>query len=589
MTNESFLSSTDGAVAPLIGISLFALVAAGGIAFDYARLVGLDTELQSAADQAALAAATQLDGQTGAIARATAAAKHLVSNDTLISDDSVGMDVEITDVVFYATEADAEAANGTDCPTANAINPVDVDADAQANFVCVRTLTRRANYALTPVAGAMGGNAQAMAVAGMESAICKTPPVMLCNPTEPESNTDELRSYDPPRGTGLRLVTGDATVPGNFGWLEAGQGPGAPALGGNLGWNTPKGVCQSTDGVTTKTGMTASVLNAFNTRMDVYANGNSTCPTQNGGGTCSPAVNTRKDLKCTVNGAGATECNNGGSWTFDTADAYDPYLPDRDGPGEDGIIYRTADGTRIYRVEGNGNKVTWRSAPNGGGTVVPGPGTANYTVRNYGPFDTYPTYMGYPHDRCHSSLRSRHSCDVEGNAAWDVNAYFKVNYGGWTEAQWRTAMGYDTGALAGKIPARYDVYRWEIDNKSVTTPLGLRGINHSQGGATKKAFSVPATGVAGVDTNIATGQPDRRLITVAVLNCRALDVKGKTVDVPVAEWINVFLVEPAVNRGTGSTLYTDEKDIYVEFIEKTKASANAFETVVRRDKPYLVK
>ena len=51
-----------GAVAPLIAVALFALIAVAGIAFDYARVAGMDTELQSAADQAALAAASQLDG-----------------------------------------------------------------------------------------------------------------------------------------------------------------------------------------------------------------------------------------------------------------------------------------------------------------------------------------------------------------------------------------------------------------------------------------------------------------------------------------------------------------------------------------------
>ena len=48
---------------------MVALIAAGGIAFDYARLAAMDTELQDAADQAALAAASQLDRQTGACAR----------------------------------------------------------------------------------------------------------------------------------------------------------------------------------------------------------------------------------------------------------------------------------------------------------------------------------------------------------------------------------------------------------------------------------------------------------------------------------------------------------------------------------------
>jgi Flp pilus assembly protein TadG len=77
---RTFLRSADGAVAPTIALSLAALIAAGGIAFDYARLASMDTELQSAADQAALAAATQLDGEANARARATAAAQNLVAN-----------------------------------------------------------------------------------------------------------------------------------------------------------------------------------------------------------------------------------------------------------------------------------------------------------------------------------------------------------------------------------------------------------------------------------------------------------------------------------------------------------------------------
>ena len=65
--------SDRAAVAPLTAMSLFALIAAGGVAFDYARLAAMDTELQQAADQAALAAATQLDRADGAQARAATA------------------------------------------------------------------------------------------------------------------------------------------------------------------------------------------------------------------------------------------------------------------------------------------------------------------------------------------------------------------------------------------------------------------------------------------------------------------------------------------------------------------------------------
>src|SRR3954471_1037741 len=98
------LKSTEGSVAPLVALSLTALIAVGGIAFDYARLASMDTELQSAADQAALAAATQLDGEDGAQARAKAAARNLFTNLTYFANDSGGTAVDIPEanVTFYS-------------------------------------------------------------------------------------------------------------------------------------------------------------------------------------------------------------------------------------------------------------------------------------------------------------------------------------------------------------------------------------------------------------------------------------------------------------------------------------------------------
>src|SRR5436190_16218712 len=82
------------AVAPTVALSLFALIGAGGVAFDYARLASMDTELQDAADQAALAAVTQLDGQTGATNRAIAVAQSLLSNDSRFANDGNGPAVQ---------------------------------------------------------------------------------------------------------------------------------------------------------------------------------------------------------------------------------------------------------------------------------------------------------------------------------------------------------------------------------------------------------------------------------------------------------------------------------------------------------------
>jgi Flp pilus assembly protein TadG len=531
---STLFRSNDGAVAPTVALSLFALIAVGGIGFDYARMASLDTELQQAADQAALAAATQLDQQSGATARAVAAAQSLLVNQTRFGNDSGGINIltgqDATDasgntvarVTFYSNKVDAEAGtNGFGAATTN---------DASAKFVKVDVTGRQAIYALTPVVGALASpTINASAVAGVGSAICKVPPVMICNPDEPSTNTNELLDFNPPRGTGLRLVTGNATVPGNFGWLESGLGNGTPSLAGELGYNVPLGPCQAITGVTTKTGMDTSVLNAFNTRFDVYANGNTTCPNQ-GGGACNPAVNTRKDLVCAYNDA--TSCKNNATWNPVT---YDP--------------------------------------PYSGGVPQPLDGTAD------------PEIMGYPHDICHTGVQSKQTCGIKGSAVWDVNAYFRVNYG-MNEAGWRSAMGAPYSTTT-QIPARYDVYQWELSHTNVAGK-GIGVYQTVSTPANNAAFSFPASG-NGAGVGVSASQPDRRTIAVAVLNCQALNAHGKTTNVPVPTWLKVFLTEPAIKRGTGSDLYTDQKDIYVEFIEKTKASEDAFASVVRRDVPYLIK
>lgn len=541
----------EGAVAPTMALSLFALVAAGGLAFDYARLASLDTELQQAADQAALAAATQLDGTANSRARSDAAARQLVGNFGLFANDNADRTLGIAGVAFCSAYNDDLPPNPADLPSAPTGCTV-ATSDADAKIAVVSMSVRKAVYAFTPIVGALSsGGLTAQAAAHVGSAICKTPPVMICNPDEPVGNANEMLDFNPPRGTGLKLVTGSASVPGNFGWLEAGLGNGTQALAGELGYNVPLGPCQPTSGVTTKTGMDTAVLNAFNTRFDVYAPGNTTCPGQFGG-TCSPSVNTRKDLVCDP--TDPVTCKND-SWGT-AAVPYDPFW-DHD-----------ADAATAKQL-----------------AALPATPTG---ADGRGPLDPY--VMGYPHDLCHSSLQSRHTCGIKGSATWDVNAYFRVNYG-LNESGWRALSGLPN-ASGTAIPSRYDVYKWEIANKSGT---GTKGINFSQpesaASNANRAYSIPATGRSGVSESTAApfSQPDRRTIAAAVLNCRALDVKGKTTNVPVPAWLKLFLVEPAFKRGSGSDLYADSKDIYVEFVEKTVSQSNAFNQVVRRDVPYLIK
>lgn len=588
------LASTNGAVAPTVALSLFALIAAGGIAFDYARLAALDSELQQAADQAALAAATQLDGSSGAMLRAEAAARSLLTNETRFGNDGGGLVATIpTDVAqsslpqgqtapdpaikFYASRDDAEADTNGWFRTSGTATAT----DARARFVRVHVAAREAIYAFTPVVNAFSSGAiNALATAGLGSSICKVPPVMLCNPDEAVGNTSETLKFAPVPGKGMRLVTGSATVPGNFGWLEAGLDNGTPALAAALGYNSPPGDCQPITGVETKTGMDTAVLSAFNTRFDVFANGNTTCPSQ-GGGICSPSPNTRKDLECKSNDSGAT-CQN--AWVWNSAEAYK--LP------------TDTTTTTTYRDE---ETCTKGKPPHVCTTTqVPVTTTTTTTVaRALKDGDTYPKFMGFPRDYCHMFLRDSATCggdNIIGDGQWDRDAYFKVNYG-WTNTQWTNFTGLAAAAGSAGI-TRWQVYNWELLHPLVSQAAGTDcsagssgcvGINASQSlGSNNYALSKPANGIASVAAS--TSQADRRRISVAVINCRALNVRGKTEGIPVPTWLEVFLVEPAWNRGSGSNIYTDQKDIYVEVIGETAAAGNASAgQVVRRDVPYLIR
>lgn len=524
----------SAAVAPTVALSLFALIGAGGIAFDYARMASLDTELQNAADQAALAGATQLDQQAGAIARATAAAQGLLTNQTLMANDgnASNMSVTVPTIVFYSSKSDAEAANGTTCPTAGAVT---VDADAR--FVCVRTSNRIANFALTPVVAAFSsGNVSAMAVAGLGTAICKTPPVMMCNPAEPLGNTDPLLDFDANglAGVGVLLIAGDASAPGNFGFLDTGVGNGnsTPELAKDLGYNVPPGECQPESGVDLKTGARDVVLNALNTRFDIDTSGNNTCPP---GGTCSPSRNVRKDL---VKGNNCGTAGNQG-WQ-ESSDTY----------------YTRA-------VVG----------------ALPTDGSNDPTP---------PGIMGHPRDICHARSVAQEPdiyqfCDALngnlhgriGDKAWDRDAYFRVNYD-WDDAEWGPNTGLTNNAT------RYQVYNWELAN------LATSDMQQTVGTPAKDGYSYPVcrgTGITPGGQNV-----DRRRLSVAVLNCEALGLNGSEDDVSVLKWVDVFLVEPAFQRDRGNTAVTGGRDVYVEIIGETQVGAGATAgQVIRRDVPYLVK
>jgi len=543
-----------GAVAPIVGLSMFGLLAMGGIAFDYARLATLDTELQDAADQAALAGATQLDGQTGAVVRAVAAAQSLLANQTFLGNDGGGTAIatgttsgSVFRIYFYTSKANAEADTSPILASAAV--------DSTAKFIKVAVVGRQARYALTPIAGALSsGTMNAEAVAGLGSAICKTPPVMICNPNESGDPTFTAANYV---GNGLKLVSvgnGNGTwAPGNFGYLDSNGGSnGAPGLREALGWNTPPGDCIAASGVGTKPGASVSVTDALNTRFDIY-DSNVSCT---GTGICSASINSVKDVKRAANANGGNACKlHSSGWNLPTN-------------------YYGSSGTL--------------------------PSSASVALAT----SVTPDVMGHPRDMCHSvSSGTAGACTTPiGNGLWDRDAYFRTNYrrsnstywtGGTGAGTWQnnTGLSPSVAVTAANYASRYNVYKWEIANRGTAidgvTVLASRIVSGSGAGA-ETSYGLPqCSSPAGYGTGQVPGgtTPDRRRISLAVINCTANSVNGNSTNVPVQKWLEVFLVEPSIARAQ-----TNAGDIYAEVISETTSGAGATSNqVIRRDVPYLIR
>jgi hypothetical protein len=352
----------------------------------------------------------------------------------------------------------------------------------------------------------------------------------------------------------MRLVTvgngPSAWAPGNFGYLDTGSSTSNPnvELRQALGWTTAPGDCSGLSGVKTRTGAGTPVTQALNTRFDIYekantGNGNAaSCPS---GSSCPPSINTVKDViqKGTPNSGNKCGFANN-EWELPAvAEYYGGTLPTS-----------TTDLTQAQA-------------------------------------DTLKT-MGHPRDKCHAVSQNGTCSDGKiGDGAWDRNAYFRVNYG-WTSSQWPTFVAIGSSPITTSTPTRYQVYKWEIANRGTTiggkTILASRKYGTGTNGETDfdspvcSSLQSPSTsGIVPGGTNV-----DRRRISAAVLNCHARDVHGGGGTVyPVLKWIDMFLVEPSLQRNR-----TDANDVYVEIIGETQMGAGASAgQVVRRDVPYLVK
>jgi Flp pilus assembly protein TadG len=548
---RSLWRNVDGAIAPLTGLALFGLIAAGGVAFDYARLATMDTELQQAADQAALAAATQLDRSDDSQTRAATAIQdpddthRLASNLTRFANDGNGTGVTIDSIKFCSAFDDSVQDTDAACTETND--------GTTSQFVIVTTEIRTADYAFTPIVAAFRGNSQASAVAGVASSICNVAPLLVCAP-----NDDFPTDADIGKGIIMKVAGGNQWVPGNYGYLDFGNGNQAvlDALLGN-GLNG----CQTTGETQTEPG-NKNATDAINTRMDVYGGNTknpSVCNLATGSG--CPAPNTRKDETLTM------------TWTK-SQPASDPAPTVADVP---------ACGTA---ATGNGN-------PNPSLTY-----TNDWNGNNWNQASAATHVAGFPRDTCHYT-----SCTGGnfGDAAWDRTSYLAANHPGVSASDIASAIGGD--ATAAKL-TRFQVYSWEESTAHAMDPLTIGSVSMTSSTGNGKnpqttytftkqcSFPQPRFGSTAYPP-----QRDRRILPVVAANCNDLKGKGSAfVDFKILRVFDVFLTEPSLKRTAaqtgvaGATTGTDDQEIYGEVIgpSQTFGGTNGFQFFAR-NKPYLVR
>lgn len=512
---QSLIERTDGAVAPTVALSLFGLLAIGGIAFDYSRMASLDTELQSAADQAALAAATQLDGGTNARNRASAAANDLLRNVTVFADaqGAPGGDpdrITVPTVAFYQSYDAA-----TDVPGSAATT------DANAKVVIVTVGARRAQFAFTPIVGRLTSDMiSAEAVATLSSAVCKIPPLMICAP-----NSSFPTSADIGKGVLLEPGGGGAWVPGNYGYLDFGNGASGVKI--NLGKNNDAAVCSDNDdGIPTEPGNMASVTKFLNTRFDLYEASVTAC--DSGTGDFCPAQNVRKDMT-----------------------------------REEEVVVTVATGSAEPEVPECG-------AP---GSTVKGDFEWNNAVTNFPRDDNQAT-----------CTTNDNSCPKFGTGAWGRDAYVAAAHPATTTEAIALARSKTAATLT-----RWDVYQWELSDQanrmaatriSSTKEVKVTGPNTKYTFNLRCAYPTPKNGTAVTPSST---QKDRRLLTVAVVDCTGANGRF---DAKVLRFADMFLTQPSLDRGASTG--KDQIYVEVVRVAEKASGQSAFQFYLRQ-RPRLIK
>ena len=276
-----------GAYLIIMALTLALLAGFGALSIDLGRLYVLRSEMQNAADAAAIAAAMELDGQWGARAEAAAAARQLLQHSSTHADvaellgDNISLEFfcaigakydptpdEISYFCSNGYDADGKSVATTDQESHYV--RVNLDPSDGSNAYSVQLAFLPALSGIVDQAVQNRSFLSATATGGRNFYMCQYPPVMLCNPFEGTGQT-----FDEAMNEGEQILLkqqgSNAWAPGNFSFLQPDNNPGggAPEIAGYLADENTTG-CKAPI-VTTSTGaMTNQTAAGLNTRMDIY-------------------------------------------------------------------------------------------------------------------------------------------------------------------------------------------------------------------------------------------------------------------------------------------------------------------------------
>ncbi len=234
---KRFTREEDGSLLVFFCISVIVILGLFALTFDMGRRASTQTDMQSFADNVALAAAGELDGSPNAIVNARLAATSVIiaANENLKSGTGAAtltLDFD-TNLVFYTELPDRDRPGSYDPAVLSNTSSVDYKYSlplanrttdpALARFVGVTLNTKDVDWLF---AGVVSNNVPAaavgaLAIAGNAGYTCEVAPLMFCLPTVPGTSPPQMQTLATGRAVQLRSVGRNAGWnPGEFGFLN---------------------------------------------------------------------------------------------------------------------------------------------------------------------------------------------------------------------------------------------------------------------------------------------------------------------------------------------------------------------------------